>query len=121
MKRSGVHHALAVIEILLATSQSILARSGTQLNDFMAATKGTVKSSCAHGHKLMKDYRSTKWLVNRHAIDIVSQAINELRQVHGPQPALIGTYEWDCSCSPIHRSIRGNTWAGYSLAIFPST
>lgn len=76
MKRSGVNHALAVIEILLATSQSILARLGTQLDDFITETEGAVKATCAQVHKLMKDYQSAKWVVNRHAIDIVSQTMD---------------------------------------------
>ena len=74
--RSGVHHALAEMEILLATSQSILARLGVQLDDFMAETEGGTKATYAQGHELMKDYQSAKWVVNRHAIDIVSQAMD---------------------------------------------
>jgi len=74
--RSGVHHALAEMEILLATSQSILARLGEQLDDFMAETEGGAKATYAQGHELMKDYQSAKWAVNRHAIDIVSQAMD---------------------------------------------
>ena len=53
--RSGVHHALAEMEILLATSQSILARLGVQLDDFMAETEGGTKATYAQGHELMKD------------------------------------------------------------------
>ncbi|NKB58780.1 MAG: hypothetical protein GKS00_20820 [Alphaproteobacteria bacterium] len=74
--RSGVPHALAEMEILLATSQSILARHGTQLDDFMAATRGGAVATYEQGHELMKDYQSAKWVVNRHAIDIVSQAMD---------------------------------------------
>ena len=74
--RSGVHHALAEMEIFLATSQSILARLGVQLDDFMAETEGGAKATYAQGHELMKDYQSAKWVVNRHAIDIVSQAMD---------------------------------------------
>jgi alkylation response protein AidB-like acyl-CoA dehydrogenase len=74
--RSGVHHALAEMEILLATSQSILARLGTKLDDFMEATKGGAEATYEQGHELMKDYQSAKWVVNRNAIDIVSQAMD---------------------------------------------
>ena len=74
--RPGVHHALAEMEISLATAQSILARLGTRLDDFMAATDGGATATYEQGHDLMKDYQSAKWVVNRHAIDIVSQAMD---------------------------------------------
>ncbi len=74
--RSGVHHALAEMEILLATSQSILARLGERLDAFMAETNGGATATIEQGHELMKDYQSAKWVVNRHAIDIVSQAMD---------------------------------------------
>ncbi len=74
--RPGVHHALAEMEISLATAQSILARHGTQLDDFMAATDGGTTATYEQGHELMKDYQSAKWVVNRHAIDIVSQTMD---------------------------------------------
>ncbi len=74
--RPGVHHALAEMEFSLATAQSILARLGTQLDDFMAATNGGATATYEQGHELMKDYQSAKWVVNRHAIDIVSQAMD---------------------------------------------
>ena len=54
--RPGVHHALAEMEISLATAQSILARLGTRLDDFMAATNGGVTATYEQGHDLMKDY-----------------------------------------------------------------
>ena len=74
--RSGVPHALAEMEILLASAQSILARHGLQLDEFMAATKGGATATYEQGHELMKDYQSAKWVVNRNAIDIVSQAMD---------------------------------------------
>jgi alkylation response protein AidB-like acyl-CoA dehydrogenase len=74
--RSGVHHALAEMEIALATAQSILARLGLRLDDFMAETNGGTTATYEQGHELMKDYQSAKWVVNRHAIDIVSQAMD---------------------------------------------
>ncbi|MBT5897073.1 MAG: acyl-CoA/acyl-ACP dehydrogenase [Rhodospirillaceae bacterium] len=74
--RSGVHHALAEMEISLATAQSILARMGERLDDFMATTNGGATATYEQGHELMKDYQSAKWVVNRHAIDIVSQAMD---------------------------------------------
>ncbi len=74
--RPGVHHALAEMEISLATAQSILARLGMQLDDFMAATDGGATATYEQGHELMKDYQSAKWVVNRHAIDIVGQSMD---------------------------------------------
>lgn len=74
--RSGVHHALAEMEISLATAQSILARLGEQLDAFMTATNGGADATYEQGHELMKDYQSAKWVVNRHAIEIVSQAMD---------------------------------------------
>jgi alkylation response protein AidB-like acyl-CoA dehydrogenase len=74
--RPGVHNALAEMEISLATAQSILARLGTQLDDFMAVSNDGAAATYEQGHELMKDYQSAKWIVNRHAIDIVSQAMD---------------------------------------------
>jgi alkylation response protein AidB-like acyl-CoA dehydrogenase len=74
--RPGVHHALAEMEISLASAQSILARLGTKLDEFMAAANGGATATYEQGHDLMKDYQSAKWVVNRHAIDIVSQAMD---------------------------------------------
>jgi alkylation response protein AidB-like acyl-CoA dehydrogenase len=74
--RSGVSHTLAEMEISLATSQSILARLGEKIDAFMAATKGGAEATYEASHELMKDYQTAKWVVNRHAIDIVSQAMD---------------------------------------------
>ena len=75
-ERPGVHHALAEMEIALATSQSILARLGEALDAFMASSNGGASATYEQGHELMKDYQSAKWVVNRHAIEIVSQAMD---------------------------------------------
>ena len=74
--RPGVPHALAEMEILLATSQSIMARIGQKLDQFMEESGGGADATYAQGHELMKDYQSAKWVVNRNAIDIVSQAMD---------------------------------------------
>ncbi|MFP6773376.1 MAG: acyl-CoA dehydrogenase [Alphaproteobacteria bacterium] len=74
--RPGVHHALAEMEIALATAQSILARLGVRLDDFMAATNGGATATYEQGHELMKDYQTAKWVANRHAIEIVGQAMD---------------------------------------------
>lgn len=75
-ERPGVHHALAEMEIALATSQSILARLGQALDAFMTESNGGALATYEQGHELMKDYQSAKWVVNRHAIEIVSQAMD---------------------------------------------
>ncbi len=74
--RPGVPNALAEMEIKRAGAQSILARLGERLDDFMATSEGGAKATYEQGHELMKDYQSAKWVVNRHAIDIVSQAMD---------------------------------------------
>ncbi len=70
--RAGVHHALAEMEIALATSQSILARLGEALDTFMAGSNGGADATYEQGHELMKDYQSAKWVVNQHAMEVVS-------------------------------------------------
>jgi len=76
LSRPGVPHALAEMEILLATSQSIMARIGQKLDQFMEESGGGADATYEQGHELMKDYQSAKWVVNRNAIDIVSQAMD---------------------------------------------
>ena len=34
------------------------------------------EATYAMGHELMKDYQTAKWVVNRHAIEIISQAMD---------------------------------------------
>ncbi len=74
--RPGVPNALAEMEIKLAGAQSILARLGGRLDEFMVANEGGATATYEQGHELMKDYQSAKWVVNRYAIDIVSQAMD---------------------------------------------
>ena len=74
--RPGVANALAEMEILLATSQSILGRHGEDLDRFMRETNGGADATYEQGHEIMKDYQSAKWVVNRNAIDIVSRAMD---------------------------------------------
>lgn len=73
--RAGAHHALAEMEIKLATAQSILARLGETLDAFMDSSDGGRAATYEQGHALMKDYQSAKWVVNRNSIDIVGQAM----------------------------------------------
>jgi alkylation response protein AidB-like acyl-CoA dehydrogenase len=74
--RSGEYHALAEMEIKLATARTILTRLGVLLDEFMAASNGGATATYQQGHELMKDYQTAKWVVNRHEIDIVSQAMD---------------------------------------------
>ncbi|MBL6599002.1 MAG: acyl-CoA/acyl-ACP dehydrogenase [Alphaproteobacteria bacterium] len=74
--RTGAHHALAEMEIKLATAQSILARLGETLDAFMDTSDEGRAATYEQGHALMKDYQSAKWVVNRNAIDIVGQAMD---------------------------------------------
>ena len=75
-ERSGVHHALAEMEVMLASSQSILARLGEALDVFMVESRGVADATWERGHELMTDYQTAKWVVNKHAIEIVSQAMD---------------------------------------------
>lgn len=74
--RSGVHHAVAEMEILLAMSQSLMSRMGQRLDEFMAATNGGADATMEESHELLKDYQSAKWVVNKNAIDIVNHAMD---------------------------------------------
>lgn len=74
--RPGVPHALAEMEILLATSQGILGALGQKLDAFVADLDAGMQPTLEQGHELMKDYQSAKWVVNRNAIEIVSQAMD---------------------------------------------
>lgn len=69
--QSGVQHTVAEMQVSLATCQCMMSQIGARLDDVMAGEALTWKA----GHELMKDYQSVKWVVNRHAIDIVSRAM----------------------------------------------
>ena len=75
-ERPGVALALSEMENRLAAAQCMMSRIGTKLDDFMAATDEGRQATYEAGHELMKDYQSAKWIVNRNAIDIVSQAMD---------------------------------------------
>lgn len=74
--RPCVVNVLAEMEMLLATSQSILGRYGEDLDRFMRETNYGVDATYKQGHEIMKDYQSAKWVVNRNVIDIVSPAMD---------------------------------------------
>ena len=69
---SGVHHAVAELQVKLATCQCLLAQIGHRLDEFMAGPA----PSWEQAHELMKDYQSVKWVVNAHAIDVVNGAMD---------------------------------------------
>ena len=71
-KASGVQHMVAELQVKLATCQCLLAQMGCRLDDFMAGPA----PSWEQAHELMKDYQSVKWVVNRHAIEIVDGAMD---------------------------------------------
>ena len=74
-ERPSIQHAIAEMEIALVTAQALLDRTGRYADDFLAkhtADKLTLEA----GHELLKNHQSMKWVVNRHAIDIVSNAMN---------------------------------------------
>lgn len=70
---SGVQHAVAELQIKLATCQCLLGQIGLRLDEFM---QQNAAPTWEQAHELMKDYQSVKWVVNRHAIDIVNGAMD---------------------------------------------
>jgi len=71
-RTSGVHHAVAELQVKLATCQCLLSQIGRRLDDFMAGPAPTWEQA----HELMKDYQSVKWVVNAHAIEVVNGAMD---------------------------------------------
>jgi alkylation response protein AidB-like acyl-CoA dehydrogenase len=74
-ERAGIQHEIAEIEIALVTAQGMLARTGQYADAFLAEFVGE-KLTLEAGHELLKNHQSMKWVVNSHAIDIVSRAMN---------------------------------------------
>jgi alkylation response protein AidB-like acyl-CoA dehydrogenase len=71
----GVQHSVGEMEIKMAQCRSILRQTGLGVDEWLANAAiepPTIES--AHG--LMKDYQLAKWVVNRGAIDIVSNAMD---------------------------------------------
>jgi len=71
--RSGVQHTVAEMEIGLTTCRCMMSQIGHRLDEVVANADNLTMES---GHRLMKDYQSVKWVVNRTAIDIVSKAMD---------------------------------------------
>jgi len=70
---AGVQHAVGEMEIELAKCRSILQQAGLQMDEFFASGE---TPTLASAHELMKDYQSAKWVVNKGAIEIVSNAMD---------------------------------------------
>jgi alkylation response protein AidB-like acyl-CoA dehydrogenase len=73
-ERRSVQHAVAEIEIRVATSRAMVARTGTTLDSFFQ-THGLGSLPMGGLHELMKDFQCTKWVVTRQAIEVVDLAL----------------------------------------------
>jgi alkylation response protein AidB-like acyl-CoA dehydrogenase len=72
--RPLVQQTIAEIEIDLAASRAILARTATTVDAVFQHTAGS-SPGLETLHHLMKDVQCTKWFVTRKAIDIVDKAL----------------------------------------------
>jgi alkylation response protein AidB-like acyl-CoA dehydrogenase len=73
-ERRSVQHAVAEIEIRLATSRAMVARTGTTLDSFFQ-THGLGPLPMDGLHEVMKEFQCTKWAVTRQAIEVVDLAL----------------------------------------------
>jgi alkylation response protein AidB-like acyl-CoA dehydrogenase len=73
-ERRSIQHAVAEIEIKLATSRAMVARTGTTLDSFFQ-THGLGPLPMRDLHEVMKDFQCTKWVVIRQAIEVVDMAL----------------------------------------------
>lgn len=73
-ERRSVQHAVAEMEIRLATSRAMVARTGTTLDAFFQA-HGFGSLPMRDLHEVMKDFQCTKWVVTRQAIEVVDWAL----------------------------------------------
>jgi L-evernosamine nitrososynthase len=73
-ERRAVQHAVAEMEIRLATSRAMVARTGATLDSFFQ-THGHGSLPMRGLHEVMKDFQCTKWVVTRQAIEIVDYAL----------------------------------------------
>jgi alkylation response protein AidB-like acyl-CoA dehydrogenase len=73
-ERYAIQHLIAEIEIDLAASRAILARTAVTADAFFEqhAAEGIPLAAL---HELMKDFQCSKWFVNRKAVDIVDRAL----------------------------------------------
>ena len=73
-ERRSVQHAVAEMEIGLAISRSMIARTGVTLDTFFQG-HGVGPLPMAGLHEVMKDFQCTKWVVTRKAIEVVDLAL----------------------------------------------
>jgi alkylation response protein AidB-like acyl-CoA dehydrogenase len=73
-ERRSVQHAVAEIEIGLATSRAMIARTALALDTFFQR-HGLGTLPMAGLHEVMKDFQCTKWVVSRKAIEVVDLAL----------------------------------------------
>ena len=73
-ERYPIQHAIAEIEIALATARAMLARTATAVDTLLLGDPAQ-PTPMADLHDLMKELQCTKWVVNRNAIDIVDRAL----------------------------------------------
>jgi alkylation response protein AidB-like acyl-CoA dehydrogenase len=73
-RRHSVQYAVAEIEIRLATSRALIARTGTILDAFFHNHgPGPMPMDGLHG--VMKEFQCTKWVATRQAIEVVDLAL----------------------------------------------
>lgn len=73
-ERRSAQHAVAEIEIGLAMSRSMVARTGVTLDTFFES-HGLGPLPMGALHDVMKDFQCTKWVVTRKAIEVVDLAL----------------------------------------------
>jgi alkylation response protein AidB-like acyl-CoA dehydrogenase len=73
-ERRSVQHAVAEIEIGLAMSRAMVARTGVTLDTFFQS-HGLGALPMGGLHEVMKDFQCTKWVVTRKAIEVVDLAL----------------------------------------------
>ena len=65
---------MAEVEVGLAVSRSMVARTGATLDAFFG-TRGLGALPMDGLHEVMKDFQGTKWVVTRQAIEVVDLAL----------------------------------------------
>jgi alkylation response protein AidB-like acyl-CoA dehydrogenase len=73
-ERRSVQHAVAEIEIRVATSRAMVARTAMTLDSFFQ-THGLGPLPMDGLHEVMKEFQCTKWVVTRQAIEVVDIAL----------------------------------------------
>ena len=73
-ERRSVQHAVAEIEIRVATSRAMVVRTGTTLDTFFQ-THGLGSLPMGGLHDVMKEFQCTKSVVTRQAIEVVDLAL----------------------------------------------